>query len=87
MKGISIHKGRTNSPCFKCEDHSQTCRANCKAWKDWETLHAKEREEINKRKREYSLGYGAPYRSEKEWKSIISSDTRAEARVFKQRMK
>ena len=87
MKGISIHKGRTNSPCKDCNGHSETCRSNCQAWKDWEKVHEKERAEINKKKHEYSLGFGAPFRTEREWKNVVAKERRAEARVFKQTMK
>jgi len=87
MKSISIHKGRTNSPCFECKDHSGTCRSGCEKWKEWEKVHAKEREAINKKKHEYSLGFGAPYRTDREWNNVVAAERRAEARVFKQSMK
>lgn len=64
MSEINIHKGRTHSPCHKCTEHSETCRSGCEKWKEYEEIHKKERAEINKRRKLYNLGYGAPYRTE-----------------------
>lgn len=71
MSGINIHKGRTNSPCKGCDGHSETCRSACEKWKEWEKVHAQERAAINKKKHEYNLGFGAPYRTEKRFKEAL----------------
>lgn len=60
------HIGRTKSPCHGCQYHDGECHAKCKDYAAFVEIHAKEREEIHKRKRLYNLGYGAPYRTERQ---------------------
>ena len=90
MRGRAIgwcHKGRTASPCFDCDGHNETCHSTCEAYKEYEKIHAKERAEINKAKFEYNLGYGAPYRTDKEYENIRAQETQRKTKVFKQTRK
>ena len=41
----------TPSPCWnpetgECEKHKLGCKKTCKAWQDWEIIHAKERYQL-----------------------------------------
>ena len=78
---------RTPSPCFDCKDRNESCRPKCAKWKEYEKAHREEKDKIYKNKREYYLGFGAPYRTEKEWNRLMKKDSQNEARVFKQKMK
>lgn len=74
MKGRGLKSMyRTKSPCFGCKKRNETCRPACEEWKKYEEIHKKERAEIYKKKREYNLGFGAPYRSESKFKNKNAS--------------
>lgn len=77
MSGLSIHKGRTTSPCFTCDGHNETCHSTCEQYKEYEIKHQQERADINKKRREYSLGYGATFRTERQFKNDISRGQKA----------
>ena len=78
------HYGRTESPCHECEHHSEICHSICPRYKRFEKIHAEERAEIHKKKHIESLGYGAGFRTEREWRNTFK---KGENRVFKQRVK
>ena len=78
------HYGRTESPCFRCTERSAECHSSCEQYLDYVDIHAKERSEIHERKHKENLGYGAGYRSEKEWHNTFH---KGDNRVFKQRLK
>lgn len=65
------HAGRTKSPCRFCEDRDSDCHANCEKYIEFSKIHEKERTKIHKEKHKESLGYGAPYRTERKLKNDI----------------
>ena len=81
MKGA--HLGRTNSPCYGCQERSAECHPACERYKKFTEIHDKERAEIHKKQRIETFGYGAQYRTRREFnnqvrnvKSVFSSSTR-----------
>lgn len=44
---MALHK----KVCFKCPDHTGTCRASCQKWKDEDEAYQKERAEFLRKKR------------------------------------
>jgi len=63
------HQGRTKSPCKGCADRSPECHAKCEKYAEYNRIHAQEAKDIHKKRREFYLGFGAQYRSDKEFKS------------------
>ena len=79
------HVGRTQSPCYGCTERNAECHSSCEQYLEFVDIHDRERAEIHQKKHKESLGYGAGYRSEREWRN--SFQNKNENRVFKQRMK
>lgn len=87
-RGIEyVGLGRTTAPCRYCDKHSAECHAKYEAYLEFEKIHAKERQEIHKKKHKYNLGFGARWRSEKELAQENVARRQRKAKVFRQTMK
>ena len=62
------HQGRTKSPCQGCSDRSSECHAKCEKYAEYSKTHMKEVRDIHKKKREYNLGFGAPFKTDRKFK-------------------
>jgi hypothetical protein len=51
---IKISMTSTPCPCKGCLKHTSTCHSNCTNFREWDTIHRKEREEVSKKRNEYS---------------------------------
>lgn len=68
------HLGRTQSPCRECSDRHAECHATCEKYDKFRQIHADEVAEIHQNKKKHNLGYGAKFRTEKEFHMIELRD-------------
>jgi len=80
--GVEYFEGRTKAPCMNCKPH-EGCHATCEAYKEFERIHAEERRQIHLAKHKHNLGYGAPFRSEKQLKHEAIARSKRKANRFK----
>ena len=69
----NLQQGRTKSPCHGCEQRSAECHGICEEYLEFVEVHDKERSEINYQKHLDNLGYGAPYRTNKQLRNLQSN--------------
>lgn len=86
MSGFNS-EGRIKAPCKGCEKRSENCHGICEAYKEFVDLHEKERRENHERRRKYNLGYGAHWRTEKEFAQTVMEERKRNARTFRQHKK
>ena len=74
--------GRTNSPCYGCQERSVGCHAECEGYREFLEIHEQEIEVIRKNKSENAR---QEYLSEREFKNRLHGHSKN--RVFKQTMR